>query len=380
MTKVTCAICGAKEHVLFGHLKSEHEMTIEDYKEKFADAPVLSEFAEARLAELEKQSRNELVDFDIKKTFGLTLNTNIKTVQGYKHRHQLSPNLDPDYKFRKELLAVMVYAVQKNMACEKEYVLFSGPTGSGKSTVVMQFFAALNFPLYRVNMDGDITRSDFVGQWTLKGEQTEFQYGVLPKAMKEGVPLLIDEWDMGNPAVMEVLKAVLEGNSMFITETGETVVPQKGFMIFGTANTLGMGDETGLYNGVQPQNYAQLDRYDICEIVDYPSKADEKTILMKKCGFTDKKMMERFGVAEVDSKENTEQILDKVLEVAKLVREAFKKEEIMATMSTRTLINICNKMLAFGDVKRAYQLAYMNKLNGEDRQFVAEILQRVWAI
>jgi hypothetical protein len=82
----------------------------------------------------------------------------------------------------------------------------------------------------------------------------------------------------------------------------------------------------------------------------------------------------------VAASDNAKSILDKVLEVSGLVRKAFKKEEIMATMSTRTNINICNKMLAFGDVRRAYEIAYVNKLNSDDKQFVSEIIQRVWAV
>jgi cobaltochelatase CobS len=378
--RIECEICGCQEHVLQGHLRAVHSMSVEDYLEKFEGAPVLSEFAQKRLADLEKQSHNELVDVDIKEIFGLQINDSETTIQGFKHAHPLTPELDPDYKFRKGLLALMVYAVKQNLDGGKEYVLFSGPTGSGKSTVVMQFFSRLNWPLYRVNMDGDITRADFVGQWTLKGEETVFQYGSLPMAMKSGTPLLIDEWDMGNPSVMEVLKAVLEGNPLFITETGETIKPARGFMIFATANTLGQGDESGLYNGVQPQNYAQLDRFDVCDIVDYPTKSEERTILQKKCGFTDTEMMRRFGVDAVAASDNAKSILDKVLEVSDLVRKAFKKEEIMATMSTRTNINICNKMLAFGDVRRAYEIAYVNKLNSDDKQFVSEIIQRVWAV
>jgi len=377
---ITCEICGFEGHVLQGHLRTEHAMAVEQYLAKYADAPVLSDFAKKRLSELEKQSRNELVDMSVQKAFGLKLGGGDTTIQGYKHRHALSPELDPDYSFRKNLLALMVYAVKKNLSGKKKYVLFSGPTGSGKSTVVMQFFARINWPLYRMNMDGDITRADFAGQWTLKGERTEFLYGALPRAMREGVPLLIDEWDMANPSVAEVLKAVLEGNPLFISETGETVKPAKGFMIFATANTLGQGDPTGLYNGVQPQNYAQLDRFDVCDIVNYPTRDEETRILTQKCGFTDKLLAERFGVEAVSDKDNAGAILTKIIKVSQLVREAFVKEEIMATMSTRTNINILDTLLDFGDIKRAYDVAYVNKLNGDDRQFVNEIIQRVWAV
>ena len=104
---ITCEICGFEGHVLQGHLRTEHHMGVEDYLAKYADASVLSDFAKKRLVELEKQSRNELIDFDIKNTFGLKLNGGSTAIKGYKHRHPRSPELDPDYNFRKDMLALM---------------------------------------------------------------------------------------------------------------------------------------------------------------------------------------------------------------------------------------------------------------------------------
>ena len=351
--KVECSECGFKAHFLEPHLKEAHGLTPDDY-----ESEVMSEPAKAYLKNLEAQSRNEQIDFDIKKTFGTEINDSVKTVKGFKSPHANTPETDADYFFRQRPLAVVLYASMK----ANERVLLTGPTGSGKSTIIEQVAARLNKPFYRVNLDNDITRSDFIGKDELKGDETRFLYGILPKAMIEGAWLLVDEWDCANPGVAMVLQAVLEGKPLTITETGEVIYPHEDFRIFATSNTLGQGDDTGLYNGTQPQNFAQLDRFTLVEVIDYPKVAEEKKILAKKTGINDS------------------EILDKFLKVGNLVRDAFLKEEIMTTMSTRTMVNIANKLKDFGDVKMAYELAYLNKLSKDDRTFCAEIIQRVWAV
>lgn len=354
--KVDCQICGAKAHFLELHLKEAHEMTVAEYTEKFPGAPVLSRAAEAKLAQLERVAAGDQIDGDIKKLFGVTINDHIKTVPMFEAPQETTPKSDPDYIFRKGTLSVFLFAMMN----PDQMALYTGPTGSGKSSIIEQGAARLNWGFYRLNGDADITRADFVGQWVLKGKDMAFQYGILPKAMREGAIIVIDEWDTLSPAVGMVLQPVLEGKPLTITETGEVIQPHKNFRIFATSNTIGQGDTTGLYNGTQPQNFATLDRFDIVEIVDYPAKEDEAKILTKKTGITDKG------------------IINKIIETATLFRDAFKKGETVCTMSTRTIINIGQKLIAFGNVKRAYELAFLNKLNADDKQFGYEIIQRVW--
>jgi cobaltochelatase CobS len=355
-TKVECRICGAQAHFLELHLKKEHGLDVEQYLGRFPDAKVLSAMAEAKLAELAKDTENEPVEIDVKKTFGIALSTMGGVVMGKRNPHKTTPEVDHDYCFRKNTLAVMLY----EMATPKQVTLFTGPTGSGKSSQVEQMCARLNKPFYRVNFDGDITRSDLVGSWVLQGKEMNFNYGIVAKAMMEGAVLLLDEWDCINPSVGMLLQPVLEGKSLVIAETGEIIEPHPDFRIFATSNTVGQGDTTGLYNGTQPQNFAALDRFGMVEIVDYPTKAEEIKIVTKKTGIADKEQ------------------INCLLEVAKLIREAFVQGKTMSTMSTRTVINIANKMNVFGDIKWAYEIGFLNKLNADDKAFGYEIIQRVW--
>jgi len=357
--KIKCEICSAEAHFIEAHLKEEHDMTIEDYQNAYPSAPIMSEAAKARLSELSKGSNNKKVVYSISKLFGINVFGGKDEIVGFENPHSTTPKIDPDYIFSQQLLASCLYAVMNR----NEPMLLSGPTGSGKSSVITQIAARLNLPYYRINCDMDISRADFVGQWVLHGKEMRFQYGILPRAMREGAIFIQDESDTANPGVAMAMQAVLEDDGkLTIAETGELVSPHEDFRVFCTANTLGMGDETGLYNGTQPQNFATLDRMKIVEIVDYPEAKAEKKIITSKVGISDK------------------DILDKLCNYAKLIREAFKKDEIRVTMSTRTIINIAQKLVDFGDVKSAYRVAYINKCSGEDRKFAEEILQRIWAV
>lgn len=351
--KVACAVCGYTAHFLEPHLQAEHNMTVKQYLADYPTAKVVSAAGQKALNEF---NENPMVDGSIKKLFGIGISKNIKTVPMFQKPQASTPAIDPAYVFDKENLLLMVKAIVD----PTEKVLFTGPTGSGKSSIIEQVAARLNWGFTRIACDGDQTRADLIGQWTLVDGKTVFQYGLIPLAMMNGHILDIDEWDAMNPSVGMALQSVLEGKPLTITETGEVITPAWTFRIFATSNTIGQGDATGLYNGTQPQNFAQLDRFTLVQIVDYPDKANEAKIIENVTGIDDS------------------MILDKLIEVANLVRSAHKKGDCVATMSTRTIINVAKKLLDFGDVRMAYKLTFVNKLNDDDSVLVRELLQRVW--
>ena len=360
---VQCALCGAEVNFIELHLTEAHsEMTIDGYRRCFPEAPVMSKEAEEALQKrVGMLAGNERITFDIGAVFGIRAGSAAPKVSGWIKPWWNTPTVDPDYVFDKELLTTVLYA----MEAKGKHLLLSGPTGSGKTSVVEQVAARLNRPVYRMNFDGDITRAEFVGQMLLKsghhGSVTDFQYGILPTAMREGAVLILDEIDAGDPSVTMALQGPLDGAPLTLLETGETIKAHPDFRVFATANTVGQGDETGLYNGTQPQNYATLNRFKLVELVDYQPASVEKKIIQAKTGVT-----------------NEEGLLDKLTEVAKLIRTSHKRQEMVGTMSTRTLIETAETLLAFGDIKRAYRLTFLNSQNSEDRKVAEEIIQRVW--
>ena len=91
---------------------------------------------------------------------------------------------------------------------------------------------------------------------------TEFQEGILPWALRNPVAICFDEYDAGRPDVMFVIQRVLEvDGKLTLLDQNKVIRPHPYFRLFSTANTVGLGDTTGLYHGTQQINQGQMDRW-----------------------------------------------------------------------------------------------------------------------
>lgn len=189
--------------------------------------------------------------------------------------HPDVPRIDPNYIFREELLVRALHAIITN-----QRMYLQGHTGSGKTTLIEQIAAHLNWPFMRINFDSEITRMDLIGRDTLQDGRSVFVDGMLPRAMAGPYICAFDELDFCRPDVSYVMQSALEGNGLNITEDGGRVVkPHQQFRMFGTGNTVGQGDEHGMYQGVRPQSLAFLDRFTIWAKVPYLAEKERKALL-----------------------------------------------------------------------------------------------------
>ena len=152
---------------------------------------------------------------------------------------------------------------------EEKKVMLVGHTGCGKTSVIDQIGARMGQGVIRVNMNGQTTIGDFVGLWTVKGGETVWVDGVLPKAMREGHWLTVDELDFAEAAILSVLNSVLEpGGRLCLKEKGhEMIDPHPNFRLFATANAVGcMASFRALYQGTNVMNRAFLDRWRVYHV------------------------------------------------------------------------------------------------------------------
>jgi len=285
-------------------------------------------------------------------------------VPAYSEPEEHVPDLDPDYLFDHETTLAILAGFARNRR-----VLISGYHGTGKSTHVEQVASRLNWPCVRVNLDSHVSRIDLVGRDAIvvkDGMQvTEFRDGILPWAYQNNIALCFDEYDAGRPDVMFVIQRVLESSGrLTLLDQSRVIRPHPAFRLFATANTIGLGDTSGLYHGTQQINQAQMDRWSIVTTLNYLPHDNEVDIIAAKAPhYRDPAGRE---------------IVSKMVRVADMTRNAFINGDLSTVMSPRTVITWAENADIFGDIGFAFRVTFVNKCDELERSLVAEFYQRAF--
>ena len=299
------------------------------------------------------------IKISVKQTFGIDSDME---VDAFSKRNELVPTLDPDYIFD----APTTLAILNGFSHSKK-VIVHGNFGTGKSTHITQIAARLNWPCIRINLDSHISRIDLIGKDAIvlkDGKQvTEFKEGILPWAFQNPVALVFDEYDAGRPDVMFVLQRILESDGSFtLLDKNKVIKQNKYFRLFATANTIGLGDTSGLYSGTNILNQAQLDRWEIVTSLNYLSLEKEMEIILAK----NKRLNNTKGKEKVAN----------MIKVASLTRKGFAAGDISTVMSPRTVLNWCSNTDIFKDVGYAFRITFLNKCDDTEKKTIAEYYQR----
>src|SRR6188508_3403575 len=279
--------------------------------------------------------------FAVRELFGIDSDM---TVKGYAEPDSHVPPLDPDYLFdRNTTLAILA-----GFAYDRR-VMVQGYHGTGKSTHIEQVAARLNWPLVRVNLDSHVSRIDLVGQDAIvlrEGKQvTEFREGLLPWALQRPVALVFDEYDAGRPDVMFVIQRVLEvSGRLTLLDQNKVIHPHPAFRLFSTTNTIGLGDTTGLYHGTQQINQGQMDRWSIVTTLNYLGHDEEVEIVLAK--------------AHHYRTQEGRDIVNKMVRLADLTRNAFANGDLSTVMSPRTVITWAENADIFSDIGFAFRVTF----------------------
>lgn len=279
--------------------------------------------------------------------------------------------VDDNYIFRQEELLSLLYSILTNERC-----WLHGHTGTGKTTLIEQVAARLNWPVRVVNFDSEITRMDLIGRDTLINEggvtTSKFVDGILPQCMVLPYFIVCDELDYIRPDVSYVMQRVFEGNGLTLTEDGgRHVAPHAMFRIFATGNTQGQGDDFGMYAGARVQSMALLDRFTAWISVDYLPAEMRRKLLASAVPHLEPKMA------------------DKVAQYVTEHIEAFKTAKIVKPISPRGMISLGKAIANFtammpkSDAKKAVEFAVnrtiLNACTQQDKVVLKAIVSRVFA-
>ena len=299
------------------------------------------------------------IKISVNQTFGFDSDMEVEAMS---KKSEYVPEIDKDYKFDKDTTLAILSGFSFNKKC-----LISGFHGTGKSTHIEQVAARLNWPCIRVNLDSHISRIDLIGKDAIiikDGKQiTEFQEGILPWSIQNPVALIFDELDAIRPDVAFLMTKVLEAEGgLTLLEKNKVIKPNKYFRLFATANTVGLGDTTGLYTGTQQINQAQMDRWNIVTTLNYLTMEKEMDIILgKNKNFNNAKGKEKVA---------------NMIKVATLTRKGFMAGDISTVMSPRTVLHWAENTEIFKDLGIAFRLTFLNKCDEAEKNTIAEYYQR----
>ena len=296
-------------------------------------------------------------EVDAREAFGIDIDMK---VPAFSEADERVPDLDPAYVFDGDTTLAILAGFKYNRR-----VMVQGYHGTGKSTHIEQVAARLKWPCIRVNLDAHISRIDLVGRDAIvlkDGQQvTEFREGLLPWALQTPTALVFDEYDAGRPDVMFVIQRVLETEGkLTLLDQNRVIRPNPWFRLFATANTVGLGDTSGLYHGTQQINQGQMDRWNIVVTLNYLPAATESAIILAKVPDTD------------------DTTVANMVKVADLTRQGFINGDISTVMSPRTVISWAQNAAIFNNLGFAFRLTFLNKCDEAERMIVAEYYQRVF--
>lgn len=391
--KITCQICGEPIHSVQLHLKEAHAaVTLEEYREKYPMAEILSAFAKAKLDErlaarrvaaassaalaipdggapvitlhpvrgYSKQAMHEVFDLGKVKA---AMNARgepimISTLTPSPEFAGFVPERDRNHVFNIDLLKTILMGMELNMP-----TYLWGYHGTGKTSNLRQVAAYTGRPFLRVQHTVNTEEAHILGQLLVREGATVFEMGPLPYAMMHGLVYCADEYDFAMPSVLAVYQAVLEGEPLVIKEAPiehRIIKPHPNFRFTATGNTNGGGDETGLYQGTQIGNAANYSRFGIVEEVGYMPPSQESAVIAGQS-----------GIDIEDAK--------KLVDFAKEVRNSFAAGRISGTMSPRELINAAKIGLVRGsDWRGGLSKAFTNRLSRTDKETVDQYAQRIF--
>ena len=304
------------------------------------------------------------IKVSVRQTFGIDSDL---MVPAFSQPCEHVPAIDETYQFDHDTTLAILAGFAHNRR-----VMVQGYHGTGKSTHIEQVAARLNWPCIRINLDSHVSRIDLIGKDAIvlkDGKQvTEYREGLLPWALQNPVALVFDEYDAGRPDVMFVIQRVLEvEGKLTLLDQNKVIHPHPAFRLFATANTIGLGDTSGLYHGTQQINQGQMDRWNIVTTLNYLPHDVETNIVAAKLPAMSK------------TEEGRKQIANMV-RVADLTRAGFINGDISTVMSPRTVITWAQNTEIFGDLAFAFKVSFLNKCDEIERSTVAEYYQRCFGV
>ena len=126
-------------------------------------------------------------------------------ISGYDEPSTYTPAINHNYIFHDSSRDIIVWFLMEN----PDPLYLCGPTSAGKSSLIRQIAARLNYPVFEATGHDRLEFPDLVGHLSVQNGNMEFQDGPLTMAMKTGGIFLFNEADLCSPSTLAGLNPSL---------------------------------------------------------------------------------------------------------------------------------------------------------------------------
>jgi cobaltochelatase CobS len=306
----------------------------------------------------------------VKELFGIGPDSIKIPVKKDRHTMVFTPEWGDNYQHRADLLSPVLDWLIEPVG---DSMWLSGPTGSGKSSLMLDICHRLNWPSVSVTANRRLTVQALKGRFTVVDGSMFFVHGPLAQAMKHGFVFILNEADLMAEDELAALNDLTEGRPMVIEENGgEVIEPHPDFRFVATANTNGTGDETGQYIGTGRMNLAFMHRFRGVQVGYMEPEVESKLLETKVPGLP-------------------ETVRQDMIKVANIVRDRFMDDgegSVETTLSTRVLERWAYLTVRYKDkakqgispLRYALDVALLNNTTLETKEAIHEIVNQVFGV
>ncbi|MCU0280503.1 MAG: CbbQ/NirQ/NorQ/GpvN family protein [Acidimicrobiia bacterium] len=170
-------------------------------------------------------------------------------------------------------------------------VMLKGPTGCGKTRFVEHMSWRLGRTLVTVGCHEDLTASDLVGKYTLRGDETVWQDGPLTTAVKAGGIAYLDEIVEARKDTTVVIHPLTDDRRVLpIEKKGEIIQAPDDFLLVISYNP-------GYQSVLKDLKHSTKQRFVAIDF-DYPPPDAEEAILKSESGIDDDTAAKLVKIAE----------------------------------------------------------------------------------
>lgn len=266
---------------------------------------------------------------------------------------EYTPLINPDYVFRMDLVIEMIGFMKMKRA---KAMWLTGLQGSGKTTLVEQFHAAMGWPLIIFAANPQTTAKDLIGGLKpAAGGEWVYRDGPVAVAAKVGCSVLIDEYNLSEPGELAGINKVLDGQTLDIEETGERIIPMAGFKLFAACNP---ADASKGFLGRNDMDASNLSRFWMVDVPYPDAVVEEKLVAAILASGIEQSEVASYATNMVD-------VANRVRNQSMVANAADGALEL--TFSTRSLLLWAEGMCVFGEADNPLHFALERALTRQAR-------------